>query len=572
MTPDQAQDLQEQIVVEQPNLFVRACPGAGKTRLVVNRFLRVARAGGHIAVLSFTNKAADEIAARSSHHGDPRLVGFPNFVGTFDRFLATFIVRPFGQLDGPIQIVDSWESVDAVVRTAGIQGEISLDHFEISPDGVLRFDRRNEHPRLNEQTRARVERIAAHQRERLISKGYLTCDDARTYALRLIRDHEVIGRLLRSRFAEIVVDEAQDCSRAELLILEELHDAGLPLVMVADPNQAIYEWRDADVNQLEHVAQRLVNRELTGNWRSSRKICALAATLRDGPPDHAVNDPDDDGDPVHLLSYAGQLGMAIGERFADLVDTSGISRNEAVVLAHRANTAARAVGAGAKRTASILAAFARAGHRLQDRRLSPVERQRELDAIDRLLLRFIGADTAEWTTRDAIDRHGVDETWLRSAAIEVVNTMATQDIEEDCDHWTDALRASLRRVGAPRGLSTKSPNVFLKTPNSAKGRSVAWLIGATKGVGILHSTIHAAKGTEEDAVLTVIPRDQGQDRRTADLIQAWENGRDCEPRRVLFVAITRARRLSALAIPQAHLEGLQAILAQNNVTTEVHEL
>ena len=571
MTPDQAQAVQQQIVAEQPNLFVRACPGAGKTRLVVDRFLRVTQAGGHVAALSFTNKAADEIANRSSQHGDPSLVGFPHFVGTFDRFLATFIVRPFGQLGGPIQIVDSWESLDAVVRAKGIQGEISLDHFEISPDGVLRFDPPNDAPGLNQQTRARVERIAARQREQLINKGYLTCDDAKTYALRLIREHEAIGRLLRSRFAEVVVDEAQDCSKTELLILEELHDAGVPLVMVADPNQAIYEWRDADVNQLEQVAQRLANRTLTGNWRSSRKICALAATLRDGPPDHAVNDPNDDGDSILLLSYPSRLDQAVGERFADIVDLRGISRNEAVVLAHRANTAARAVGAGSKRTTSILTAFARAGHRLKDPRVSPIERERELAVVDRLLLRFVGADTAGWTTRDAIDRHGVDETWLRSAAMELVNTMASLDIAADCDHWRDALRASLHRAGAPRGLKAKSPNVFLRTPPSAKGQSVAWLTGATKGLGIRHSTIHAAKGTEADAVLTVIARDQGQDKRTADLIQAWTQGRDCEPRRVLFVAITRARRLAALAIPREHLGEVEAMLMANDVTVAEHE-
>ena len=149
--------------------------------------------------------------------------------------------------------------------------------------------------------------------------------------------------------------------------------------------------------------------------------------------------------------------------------------------------------------------------------------------------------------------------------------MAFLNIDADCDHWTEALRASLLRAGAPRGLKAKSPNVFLKTPSSAKGRSVAWLTGATKGVGIRHSTIHAAKGTEADAVLSVIARDQGQDTRTAQLIQAWENGTDCEPRRVLFVAVTRARRLAALAIPQAHLEDVQAILGQNDITPEVHE-
>ncbi|MGG7607853.1 UvrD-helicase domain-containing protein [Streptomyces sp. ZG43] len=44
---------------------------------------------------------------------------------------------------------------------------------------------------------------------------------------------------LLSRFAEVVVDEAQDCSAADLAILQLLHDAGLPLVLVGDPDQAI---------------------------------------------------------------------------------------------------------------------------------------------------------------------------------------------------------------------------------------------------------------------------------------------------------------------------------------------
>ena len=156
--------------------------------------------------------------------------------------------------------------------------------------------------------------------------------------------------------------------------------------------------------------------------------------------------------------------------------------------------------------------------------------------------------------------------------MELVNTMVSLDLDADCDHWTDALRASLGRAGSPRGLNARSPNVFLRTPTSGKGQSVAWLIGATRGVGIRHSTIHAAKGTEADAVLTVIARDRGKDTRTAQLIQAWKNGTDCEPRRVLFVSITRARRLAALAIPQAHLEDVQAILGQNDVTLKVHEL
>ena len=572
MTPEQAREQQQQVIDDQPNLFVRACPGAGKTRTVVDRFLRVANTVGHVAVLSFTNKAADEITQRCGRQGVPELVGFPNFVGTFDRFLATFVVRPFGQLGGPIQIVESWESLGAVVRAKGLRGEISLDHFEISPDGVMRFEPRQGGPNLDRQVRMRVERIAGHRRRELRAKGYLTCDDAKEYALRLVREHQVIGRLLGNRFAEIVVDEAQDCSITELLILEALHDAGVPLVVVADPSQAIYGWRDADVKQLERLAQRLRPRGLTGNWRSSKKICAFAAALRDGPADHAVADPNDDGIPVHLLGYPDWPDFAIGQEFVDLVDRHGISRSESVVLAHAADIAARVVGASGKRTSSILASFARAGQRLRDPGVSPLERQRELLVVERLLLRFVGVDTEGWTTRDAVVRSGVDESWLRLAAMDVLNTMAPLDIDAACDHWTEALHGCLSRIGAPLRLKAKSPRTFLKTPASAKGSSVASLIGATRRLDVRFSTIHAAKGTEADAALTVVARDRGSVSRTADLIDAWKNGKNCEPLRVLFVAITRARRLAVLAIPRAHLGDVRAILADNNISAAVQEL
>lgn len=572
MTPDQAREQQQQVIDDQPDLFVSACPGAGKTRTVVDRFLRVAHTVGHVAVLSFTNKAADEITQRCSSQGVPELVGFPNFVGTFDRFLATFVVRPFGRLGGPIQIVESWESLGAVVRARGLRGEISLDHFEISPDGVMRFEPHHGAPRLDEQFRERVERIAEHRRRELRAKGYLTCDDAKEYALRLLRDHQVIARLLGHRFAEIVVDEAQDCSVTELLILEALHNAGVPLVVVADPSQAIYGWRDADVEQLESLAERLEPRVLTGNWRSSAKICALAATLRHGPPDHAIADPNDGGEPVHVLCYSSWPDPTIGQEFVELVDSYGISRSESVVLAHAEATAARVVGASVNRTSSVLASFARAGQRLRDPGLSPVERQRELYAVERLLLHFVGAETEGWTTRDAVTRSGVDDSWLRLAAMEVINTMAPLDIDSDCDSWTEALRRCLSRIGAPRPLKAKSPNVFLKTPPSAKGHSVASLIGVTSRLPVRFSTIHAAKGSEADAVLTVIARDRGTGSRTADLIDAWKNGRHFEPLRVLFVAITRARRLSVLAVPQAHGGDVRAILTANGISPEVRQL
>ncbi len=104
--------------------------------------------GAGIGVISFTNRAANEVTSRCAELGRSDASGFPHFVGTFDRFVATFVVRPFGQLGGPIRIVDSWRSLEVEIPGPGGK-PVSLDHFEVSPDGVLRSDRRDTDPDLS---------------------------------------------------------------------------------------------------------------------------------------------------------------------------------------------------------------------------------------------------------------------------------------------------------------------------------------------------------------------------------------------------------------------------------------
>jgi hypothetical protein len=66
-----------------------------------------------------------------------------------------------------------------------------------------------------------------------------------------------LGALLTAKYAELVVDEAQDCSAADLYILNRLRDANVPLVIVADPDQAIYGFRGAATQELTRLAERL---------------------------------------------------------------------------------------------------------------------------------------------------------------------------------------------------------------------------------------------------------------------------------------------------------------------------
>ena len=79
---------QQHRAVQHPApLYVQACPGAGKTRVIVDRHLSGAPGGCGRAVVSFTNVACDEVTRRCRQAGKPELVSFPNYVGTIDTFL-----------------------------------------------------------------------------------------------------------------------------------------------------------------------------------------------------------------------------------------------------------------------------------------------------------------------------------------------------------------------------------------------------------------------------------------------------------------------------------------------------
>jgi UvrD/REP helicase N-terminal domain len=143
-------------------------------------------------------------------------------------------------------------------------------------------------------------------------------------------------------------------------ILNKLYDVGLPLVVVADPDQAIYGFRGAATHALTSLAGRLGRHDLTHNWRSTTVICKVAATLRSDPArraaDIAVACHHDAPHPV--IVYAG------GDRDVNTADFIGyatkldISPGDCLVLAHAQTTLPKTY-AGAATPPSSKAAYGR---------------------------------------------------------------------------------------------------------------------------------------------------------------------------------------------------------------------
>jgi superfamily I DNA/RNA helicase len=76
-------DEQGSVVTSLGNAFVRACPGAGKTRTLVELAARSAAAAPRygVAFLSFTNAAGDEVRQRLAGAA-PALLRPPSYVTT----------------------------------------------------------------------------------------------------------------------------------------------------------------------------------------------------------------------------------------------------------------------------------------------------------------------------------------------------------------------------------------------------------------------------------------------------------------------------------------------------------
>ncbi|WP_433477472.1 ATP-dependent helicase [Spirillospora sp. CA-142024] len=78
--------------------------------------------------------------------------------------------------------------------------------------------------------------------------------DQMALAARIAYKHPEVGMIERSRFSVVLLDEYQDTSQAQLVLLRSLFADGHPVTAVGDPCQSIYGWRGASAGNLLRFA------------------------------------------------------------------------------------------------------------------------------------------------------------------------------------------------------------------------------------------------------------------------------------------------------------------------------
>jgi superfamily I DNA/RNA helicase len=134
---------------------------------------------------------------------------------------------------------------------------------------------------------------------------------------------DAIGEALAARFTEVIVDEAQDCNADDVAVLHWLKRHGIPLLVLCDPDQAIFGFRKGTNEALRTFVQDFPPLTLNGNFRSSKVICSAAGTMRArGTTDLAVGDYHDTIHPIILMPYGKTAKLDIGAKFMALTATS----------------------------------------------------------------------------------------------------------------------------------------------------------------------------------------------------------------------------------------------------------
>ncbi len=149
------------------------------------------------------------------------------------------------------------------------------------------------HQRTREQLLPLVAGYAAAKAAREV----IDFGDQMALAARIAARHPLVGVGERARYQVVLLDEYQDTSHAQLVLLRSLFGAGHPVTAVGDPCQSIYGWRGASAGNLRRFTcdfpagdgEPAPVRVLSTSFRNTGHVLlaagAIQAELRAAAPD-----------------------------------------------------------------------------------------------------------------------------------------------------------------------------------------------------------------------------------------------------------------------------------------------
>lgn len=277
----------EAVEATEGRVRVVAGAGSGKTRVLAHRYAFLVNelgiSPGNILCLTFTNKAAQEMKSRIARMVDRGSVN--DFICTIHSFCVKFLRREIYRIGYPknFTVLDE-EDAKSLAKQA--MEEFGVDRRKLTAERFLTkvaslkgynidaYIQRHLLPASSPECPDELVRYI-----RLQLKHYaLDYDDLIYFTIYILNHFEDARRYWTDKLNYIMVDEVQDCSSDDWKLLNILASGHGNLFVVGDPDQAIYEWRGANPKIFVDF-KAATDVILNENYRSTPDILEIANSI-----------------------------------------------------------------------------------------------------------------------------------------------------------------------------------------------------------------------------------------------------------------------------------------------------
>ncbi len=547
---------QENVIKLSGKNVLKACPGSGKTYVISHKVVSELRTWKYknsgMAVLSFTNVAKDELINNIKKITGQTGLPYPHFIGTLDSFISQYIIMPFGncvfksEVSPTIVEGDYYETIMSGFWIRECYGNYcELKDFYITPSGKV-CDEKGKLTKCTLQGKKPCERA----KKTLLKSSILSCKEATLFAIEILKNNPKVLKLIANRFPYFIVDEAQDTSKEQMELLNLLFDGGVTnAILIGDPDQAIYEWRNADpsvfLNMYNDGKWNPV--ELNENFRCSQNICNATKIFSSLSvvSDAVGGSKECDIKPI-IVRYKAEGRSKLIEEYLQLVSSVGIEitpKNVAVINRGKMAISDKdysQIDDLWQNTKTLFLAQATHAKGLKDS-------SNLYSHVERLLYYLI------FQKHDRIDRELINKNfdvrkWRKmifDLSVRLPNSNVT------LENWKIIIPQILSDFSQDNDIGFKVNDV-IKTKTRVKDANLkdfleqpinAFFAGSSHE-HYTNSTIHSVKGCTFEAVMLIV---NSSGKLTENMINTKPI--DSEEIRTFYVAATRARKLFVLALP-----------------------
>ena len=274
-------------------LLILAGAGSGKTTVLVNRVQYIIENGlaqpWQVLAITFTNKAAGEIRERLINTIGPEANDIWAF--TFHSCCAR-ILRRFGDRLGYSNHFTIYDTDDQkrvmkhCQKALGITDKI-LNHKSIlaeisaAKDSLISAEEYKKYSQ-NDFRKAKIADCYELYQKELLKSDAMDFDDIIFNTVKLLQENEDILELYQRQFKYVMVDEYQDTSHAQYVLVSLLAGGYENICVVGDDDQSIYRFRGATIENILSFESQYKNAEvirLEQNYRSTQNILDAANSV-----------------------------------------------------------------------------------------------------------------------------------------------------------------------------------------------------------------------------------------------------------------------------------------------------